>query len=201
MVNVRHEGVLGKRGRQAALIGSFVYLSWLGMMIVHECGHVLGAWCTGGVVDYVLLHPLLVSRTDVFINPHPLLEVWAGAVFGSLFPLVVYLIARVCRMPGLYLLKFFAGFCLIANGVYLAEGAFFEVADAGELLVYGAARWHLVLFGLLTVPPGFYLWNGLGPNFGLGAAKGEVSRSATFVSVGLLTAVVFTEVLTYHMFK
>ena len=46
-----------KRVRQVVLIGSCVYLSWLGMMIVHEFGHVLIAWHTGGTVNHVLLHP------------------------------------------------------------------------------------------------------------------------------------------------
>ena len=170
-------------------------------MIVHEFGHVLGAWCTGGTVDYVLLHPLRVSRTDVFDNPHPLLEVWAGPVIGSVLPLITFLIVRACRVPGLYLFRFFAGFCLVTNGIYLAEGAFYGIADAGELLVYGASRLHLVLFGLVTVPMGLYLWHGLGPNFGLGDAKGRVSRPAAILSVVLLVVVVLAEMVTYYIYK
>jgi len=190
-----------KRARQVVLIGSCVYLSWLGMMIVHEFGHVLIAWHTGGTVNHVLLHPFKVSQTDVWPNPHPLLEVWAGPVVGSLLPLIMLLIARVCRIPGLYLLRFFAGFCLVANGIYIGEGAFYRIADAGELLEYGASRWHLIVFGLLTVPAGLYLWHGLGPKFGLGTAHGEVNRTAALVTVTLLVLVMAAELAFHYAYK
>ena len=38
-----------KTGRffQLTLIASILRLSWLGMMIVHELGHVLAAWVSG----------------------------------------------------------------------------------------------------------------------------------------------------------
>ncbi|MDG2389927.1 MAG: hypothetical protein P8M30_11460 [Planctomycetaceae bacterium] len=33
---------------------SMLPICWLGMMLVHEVGHVLGAWLTGGVVQKVV---------------------------------------------------------------------------------------------------------------------------------------------------
>ena len=71
------------RLNQIILIGTFIGFSWLGMQAVHELGHVLGAILTGGRVTTVVLHPLTISRTDVFPNPHPLIEVWAGAIAFS----------------------------------------------------------------------------------------------------------------------
>ena len=62
---------------QIVLIGSTVVGSWLGMQAVHEAGHVLGAWLTGGRVARVVLHPLTISRTDLAENPWPLAVVWA----------------------------------------------------------------------------------------------------------------------------
>ena len=59
------------RVRQAMLIGSFLPLCWLGMMIVHEAGHVAGAMLSGGTVIRVILHPLAISRTDVDPNHFP----------------------------------------------------------------------------------------------------------------------------------
>ncbi len=50
-----------KRVHQSVLIGSFLPLCWLGMMAVHELGHVVGAWLTGGRVAKVVLHPLTIS--------------------------------------------------------------------------------------------------------------------------------------------
>ena len=94
-----------------------------------------------------------------------------------------------------YLLRFFAGFCLVANGVYLGVGSFEGVGDAGDLLRYGAPRWQLIAFGLVCVPPGLALWHGLGPHFGLGEAKGRVDRRAAVGILGLLLAVVLVELL------
>lgn len=67
--------------------------------------------------------------------------------------------------------------------MYLGIGGFTGVGDAGDLLRYGAPRWTLVAFGLAAVPLGLFLWNGLGPYFGLGAAKGRVSRRAALGSL------------------
>ena len=64
------------RTNQLVLIASTVLLSWLGMMAVHEFGHVLGAWITGGRVERVVLHPLRFSRTDLAHNPSPMFVVW-----------------------------------------------------------------------------------------------------------------------------
>jgi len=52
---------------QALLIISSIFLSWLAMMAVHELGHVLHAWASGGVVERVSLPLLSFSRTT--INP------------------------------------------------------------------------------------------------------------------------------------
>ena len=45
---------------------------------------------------------------------------------------------RLVRVPGLYLWRFFTGFCMIANGLYIAVGSFDRVGDAGDLLRHGA---------------------------------------------------------------
>lgn len=184
-----------KRLSQIVLIVTFVGFSWLAMQAVHELGHVLGGVASGGTIEKVVLHPCTLSRTDVSPNPHPLFEVWSGAAVGAILPLVVFLLAAKLRCPGLYLFRFFAGFCLIANGVYIGVGSFQRIADAGQLLVFGSPQWMLILFGLATAPLGLYLWNGIGSHFGLGEARGKVSRAATVVSLSLFAAVVAAEML------
>ena len=140
--------------------------SWMGMQAVHEFGHVLGALIAGGRVAQVVIHPLTISRTDLAENPSPLIVVWAGPVIGCIVPLIVWLVTTRWRWS--FLLRFFAGFCLITNGGYIAVGSFDRVGDCGEMLRHGSAMWQLWLFGIVTVPAGFYLWHGLGPQFGLG---------------------------------
>ena len=88
-----------KRAAQMLLIGTFLPLCWLAMMAVHE-------WATslprapGGKVATVVLYPLTISRTDVSINPRPLLVVWAGPLIGVLLPLAAAAALRACRFPG-----------------------------------------------------------------------------------------------------
>ena len=164
-----------KRLHQAVLIGSTLLASWLGMQAVHECGHVLAALVTGGEVQRVVLNPLTISRTDLARNPEPLLVVWAGPVFGVLFPLVLWGAAAALQIPGSFVCRFFAGFCLIANGAYIAVGSFDQVGDCGEMLRHGSEMWQLWLFGVTTIPVGFGFWHHQGGNFGLGSATGKVN--------------------------
>jgi len=168
---------------QAILIASTILAYWLGMQAVHEAGHVLGAWLTGGRVAQVVLNPLTISRTDLDHNPHPLAVVWAGPVVGVLAPLTLWLIATALRTSVAFLLRFFTGFCLVANGAYIGVGAFWRIGDCGEMLRTGSAIWQLGLFGAAAIPAGLWLWHGQGPHFGLGAAGGRVSMTATYTAL------------------
>jgi hypothetical protein len=130
---------------------------------------------TGGRVARVVLHPLTISRTDLANNPRPLFVAWAGPMFGVVFPLVLWAFAKSIRVPGAFVLRFFAGFCLLANGLYIGVGSFGHIGDCGEMLRHGSAAWQLWLFGAVTAPVGLWMWHGLGPDFGLGPAKRQVS--------------------------
>jgi hypothetical protein len=74
---------------QAVLMISTLLFSWLGMMLIHEFGHVLFAWLSGGAVARVVLAPLEFSRTDLQKNPHPLFVACGGALVGSVLPILV----------------------------------------------------------------------------------------------------------------
>ena len=180
---------------QITLIVSTLALCWLGMQVVHELGHVLAAWASGEEVYRVVPHPLTISRTDATHDRHPLLVIGGGPLLGVLLPVASLAVMRLIRSRWSYLLRFFAGFCLIANGVYLGVGWFDRVGDAGDLLRHGAPRWLLILFGLLCLPTGLFLWHGLGPDFGLGEAKGRVDRRAAVGTLILLLVIVVVEVL------
>lgn len=174
------------RLHQGVLILSTILGSWLAMQAVHESGHVLGAWLTGGSVARVVLHPLTISRTDLAQNPSPLTVVWAGPVLGVLVPLLLWAGACAVRLPGRFVLRFFAGFCLLANGLYIGVGSFDQVGDCGEMLRHGSAPWHLWLFGALTTPIGLGLWHRQGPHFGLGPARGKVDRKVAYATLASL---------------
>lgn len=177
-----------KRALPVVLVASTLLGSWLGMQAVHELGHVLGGWLTGGRVARVVLHPLTLSRTDLTENPRPLLVVWAGPAFGVLFPVAAWLAWAKLRAPGAYVLRFFAGFCLIANGAYIGIGSFDGIGDCGAMLRHGSSPWHLWLFGLACVPLGFWLWHRQGPHFGLGGAREPVDARVAFSTLSVCLA-------------
>jgi len=140
--------------RPSILIVSTLLSCWLAMQAVHELGHVLGAWISGGRVVRVVLNPLTISRTDVGNNPHPLIVAWAGPVWGIALPLVGWAIAKRLQFRGSFYLRFFAGFCFLANGLYIGLGSFEGIGDCGEMLRHGSSRWQLWLFGAIVTPLG-----------------------------------------------
>jgi hypothetical protein len=178
------------RLRQAVLIVATLLSSWLAMQAVHEFGHVLGAWISGARVVRVVLYPLTISRTDIGLNPHPLLVVWAGPVIGILLPLAGWAIAARLRFRGSFLLRFFAGFCCIANGLYIGLGSFGAIGDCGEMLRHGTSRWQLWLFGAIVPPLGFLLWHRQGIHFGLGHDAAEISTRQALITCSLCVALI-----------
>ncbi len=173
------------------LIVSFLVFCWLGMQVVHEAGHVMGAIASGGRVAGVKLGPLEFSRTDLISNPHPLLVAWAGPVIGAVVPSVLIPFSRRAR----HYFRFFAGFCLVANGAYIGVGAIEGAGDAGDLLKHGAALWHLIAFGLLSFSAGLFLWHGLGPAFGIGVRGRLISKSEALGAFVMAAGLVVAEII------
>lgn len=135
------------------------------MEAAHESGHALAGWLSGGKVRRVLLLPWELSGTEFTCNPHPLFTAWGGFAGGVCLPLLLWLL--LCRWKSAHLLRFFAGFCLVSNGVYLCAGAFFRAGDCRELLMYGTPFLLLPLVGGAMAVAGFLLWNGQGGKFSL----------------------------------
>ncbi|MEM6757470.1 MAG: hypothetical protein AAF586_09905 [Planctomycetota bacterium] len=155
----RARNVIAERFRLVLLLIALAAVAWPLMMLLHEVGHLLAAWLTGGSVGRLVWHPLVFSRTEVFPNPHPLVVVWAGPVVGCLLPLGAERL-MAWRWPNVaYLGQAVAGFCLIANGAYIGLGWIDDVGDAGDMLFYGTPAWVMVAFGLVAVVAGFYLWH------------------------------------------
>jgi len=145
--------------RRWTFILLFLTVCWFGMQAVHELGHILAAWSSGATVLRVVLLP--ISWTNVSNVEYPLFVYGAGAVVGTVLPMLLWLIVRWFRWKTVYLFRFFAGFCLVANGVYI--GCDFSVtgpSDAGLLIEHGANRLVLASFGALCVSGGILLWHG-----------------------------------------
>jgi hypothetical protein len=183
MPRLRHSTLL--------LITATLLASWLGMQAIHETGHLLAAKLTGGRVVNVVLHPLTISRTDLAENPHPLIVCWAGPIFGVAAPLLLWLIGLRCRWRGVFVLRFFAGFCLVANGVYIGLGWLLTATDAADLIGLGEPHWRLWLFGGVAAPAGLALWNGQWGHFGLGRDAHPVDRAVLTAACAAFAGLVF----------
>lgn len=179
-----------QRFYQLLFLISLAFISWLAMMGVHELGHVLGGLLTGGSVSQVVLHPFSISRTDLSYNPHPTIVVWAGPVLGVLFPLALLMIAHKFHSLQTRLVQFFAGFCLIANGAYIAGGSWGRIGDCGVMLQTGTPIWMMWSFGFLTMPAGFLLWHRLGSLQDLIRKPESISPWAAWTALLILIAMV-----------
>lgn len=138
-------------------------VAWYGMMAMHEGGHCLGALLSGGVVESVKIPLLGFSQTQYADLPHPQLTTWSGPLGGSLFALAPLLCRRRFDRRYQQLSLYFAGFCLIANGLYLGLGLIERAGDCGDLLNHGAQSWQLVFVGAGLTAVGAYCWHRMGP--------------------------------------
>ena len=171
-------------------------LCWFGMMAVHEFGHVVGAWLTGGTVNRVVLHPLTISRTDVSPNPSPAIVVWLGPLLGCALPMLLvpatgWIKGRAKDVGPLAM--FFAGFCLVANGAYIAIGAFDGVGDCGVMLKTGSPLWALLVFGVVAMAVGFMVWHRLGSIGDFVGNPDRVEPATAYVIATLLITVLVAE--------
>ena len=140
-----------------------VYAGWLGMMAVHEAGHVLHAAASGGRVRRVDVPLMGFSQTHYTTNPQPHFVAWGGAVWGCVIPLLLLGAIALARGPRRLrqAAQCFAGFCLIANGAYLGVGWRMRVGDAGDLRDHGTPLWVMIAFGLVAAGAGMLLWHRL----------------------------------------
>ena len=142
----------------------FLTACWFGGQAVHELGHILAAWGSGATVERVVMLP--ISQTITSNVEYPLFVYGAGAVFGAIFPVLLWLMVGWFRLGMAYFFRSFAALCLLGNGAYI--GFDFSTAgplDAGLLIEHGASRWCLVLFGIVCISGGLFLWHGQSKHF------------------------------------
>jgi hypothetical protein len=139
-----------------------IYLCWLGMMAVHESGHIIHTWLAGGIVSHVSFPLIGFSQTHVTYNPAPAFVAGGGFVWGSLIPLLFLLLSYFLHARFYRLMQFFTGFCLIANGLYLAIGWTMIAGDGHDLHRLGTPVWGMILTGTMLLCSGLYLWHRLG---------------------------------------
>lgn len=146
---------------------------WWAMMAVHEAGHVLSVKWNGGTVDHVELRPWLLSQTERHGSAHELMDLWAGPLFGSFIPVLIWLMIRKRSQVAAIYSGFWAEFCLIINGGYLALGWLAGTNnDSGEIVAMGTSPIILVSIGLVLLGIGLY-----GMHRGLNAMRAQAGKS------------------------
>ena len=136
-----------------------LFPAWYFMQATHEVGHLLAGWFSTKHKVTGFAIPLLgFSSTTMSVYPRPAWVVWAGFVTGVLIPLAVWILARLLRCQAEGALRYFAGFCLLANGAYLGLGWVERVGDLDELMLHGTPTWVFIIMGLAMALAGRWLW-------------------------------------------
>ncbi|TWT75078.1 hypothetical protein [Allorhodopirellula solitaria] len=127
--------------------------AWIVMTLTHESGHIIGGMVCGATLTDFQLAPWRLPYSVHSPDPHPLITLWAGPLFGVVAPLTL---AALIRKRWAWLI---ADFCLVANGGYLAlawiSGDRF--LDTPRLLDAGANPATIVLYCIVTIVAG-YVW-------------------------------------------
>jgi hypothetical protein len=102
-----------------------------------------------------------MSQTIVDPDPDPRLVTEGGPTWGVAIPVLACALARVIRRRVPEPLKFFAGFCLIANGVYMAVGRMWRNTDAGDLVRMNVPLTAIIAYGVAATLFGLAIWHRL----------------------------------------
>lgn len=123
------------------------------MTFTHETGHIIGGWFGGATLTDFDVAPWHLPYSLHNPDPHPMLTLWAGPIFGVVVP---YLIALPFHRQWL---RFIADFCLIANGAYLALAWLSKARflDTPRLLDAGASPLPIAIYCTVTIGFG-YVW-------------------------------------------
>ena len=161
------------------LLGAFAF-GFNAAHAIHELGHALATWATGGCVTRLMLHPFSWSKIFYGSPPTcPLLVEWAGVVFASACGLL--LLALIRRWRGVWTVPLaMTGLCtLVVNGLYLTVDCLFLAGgDATSIVSLGTPRPFVLLAGVGLTALGLVVGHLLLPRIGLAATDGIVSRIA-----------------------
>jgi hypothetical protein len=140
------------------LFGCFVF-GFNASKVLHELGHVIAYWTTGGTVEYIIIHPLSWSHCiPGSVSEYPNFTIWGGVVFGTIIGLM--LVALVWRWRGPYvMLSFMTGVvACLHNGFYLIFSCLAESrGDAMSLIYGGTSKAVVIAAGLLIFGIGLIL--------------------------------------------
>ena len=120
-------------------------------VFLHELGHALGIWLSGGTVTAIVMEAPLPIGYVAGANGSDFTRIWGGVAFGSLSTLIPLLAAKRLSAPPpiRFAMLMIAAFCLGHNAVYLFVGSIVPFADAAQMIgQLGTPRWLLFLLSI-----------------------------------------------------
>lgn len=154
---------------------------------LHELGHAIAYWTTGGTVEDIIIHPFSWSYCiPGSVSEYPNFTTWGGVVFGTIMGLM--LVALVWRWRGPYvMLAFMTGVvACLHNGFYLIFSCLAESQGDSMILIYGGTpKAVIIAAGLLMFGTGLILLGMCLRLIGIRSSDGIKSRILV-LSGGLL---------------
>ncbi len=118
-----------------------------------------------------------------------------GPLLGVSLPLGLLPWTRAAAPLVRNVLQFFAGFCLVANGAYIAFGAIDMVGDCRVMFETGTPVWMMGAFGAVAVPAGLLTWHHLGSPMDFWRSPAAISAKAAVLMSLVCISVVATACL------
>jgi hypothetical protein len=176
--DTEYEGRIGLGLRKSLLLLGSFSIGYNIAMALHELGHVLAMWATGGSVTRITLSPFYKSFTYFGSDPtFPLVTAWAGVLFGSTIGLLCLVCFWRWRSPWILAIMM-TGLCAIAvNGLYLTiDAALLAGGDATDIIDSGTPRLFVLLVGVSLIVLGLTIGYLLLPRMGLTSTDGALAR-------------------------
>lgn len=126
------------------LLFGFVTIGMSVAIKLHELGHAVAMWVTGGQVERITINPFSWSYTYYASAPlFPIVTSWAGVVMGTVFAVLLLLISGLLNNQYLLLLL------MITNVVAAAQNGLYLLIDS--LLLIGGDATHLIALGVSKI--------------------------------------------------
>lgn len=122
--------------------------------VLHELGHAIAMWVTGGQVERITLNPFSWSYTYYASTPtHPIFTSLAGVILGTVFAVLLLVMAGLLRNQYLLLLLVITNVVAGAqNGLYtLVDSLVLGGGDATNLIELGVSKFVMIGIGTLLV--------------------------------------------------
>ncbi len=164
--------------RRALLLLAAFSIGYNAHTLIHELGHALAMWTTGGSVARIALNPFSWSYTSYGSPPAcPLITAWAGVVFSSVVG-VLSLALIWSRRDAWCVAVALMGVCtLLGNGLYLTVDALLHAGgDATSIIALGTPQLYVVGSGIALVALGLVACHLQLPRIGLASSDGFLTR-------------------------